>query len=447
MPDSRHPAFKFGFIWAALLIALFGGFAMGAHVAYIVGFGYPIGKSYYALIQTHGHLQLIGWTGLFIIGVSLYFFPRMSHNPVGVGKQNAILGLLSVGLVLRFVVHNITPYVILTAWFEPLNWVIFLSGIMEWLGVLVYIIVLLRSMTAGSAGARLKLETIRPLLLMTFAGWILYTTVQVTLLFDMVRTGELVLDSSWNALSVTAFIYLVLLPVCFAVSIRTFPLYLRLPVVRWSVPAFAGIYFISVLLQLGWFLQPSVYAGIILKNILILWFIWKLDLFSGLKRLRTFFRKEPEIVHRETAREKYPDYDEWGRFEWLIRSAFLWLAVGAILELVSGISFVFNLAIYINSDAVRHLVVLGFVTLLIFGMAPRMIPGFIHVKKIAYPGLVTGTFWLGNMAVVFRVFPILVRGKIPWEPVLGAMYGWSGVIGMAAILLLAVNLYRTARNK
>ncbi|NOZ03218.1 MAG: hypothetical protein GXO92_01225 [FCB group bacterium] len=76
-----------------------------------------------------------------------------------------------------------------------------------------------------------------------------------------------------------------------------------------------------------------------------------------------------------------------------------------------------------------------------------MIPGFIHVKKIAYPGLVTATFWLGNSALVFRVFPILAKGTIPWEPVLSTMYGLSGIIGMIAILVLAVNLYRTTWDK
>ncbi|NOZ03397.1 MAG: hypothetical protein GXO92_02165, partial [FCB group bacterium] len=388
-PDSRHPAFKLGFIWTALLIALLGGFAMGAHVAYIVGFGYLPGKSYYVLIQTHGHLQLLGWTGLFIIGMSLYFFPRMSHSPVGAGKQNLILGLLGTGLVLRFVIHNIIPYVILTAWFKPLNWVLFLSGIMEWLGVMIYVVALLKSMLNQAGGARLKLKKIRPLLVMTFAGWIIYTTVQVILLFRMARGGEIVLDSYQNTLSVTAFVYLVLLPVCFAVSIRTFPLYLRLPAVHWPIPVFAGIYFVSVVLQLSWFFQPLVFTGIILKNILILWFVWKLDIFTRFKRPWTFFRKVPPVVHRKTTRDKYPDYGEWGRFELLIYSAYFWLTVGAILELTVGISAVINESIYISADAIRHLVVLGFVSLLIFGMAPRMIPGFIHVKKIAYPGLVT----------------------------------------------------------
>jgi len=59
----QQTGFAIGFIWAALSIALTMGFA--------------------SFIQVHGHVQLLGWTGLFIISISLHFIPRLIGAPIG----------------------------------------------------------------------------------------------------------------------------------------------------------------------------------------------------------------------------------------------------------------------------------------------------------------------------------------------------------------------------
>ncbi|MBT5758052.1 MAG: hypothetical protein HOI55_00200, partial [Candidatus Marinimicrobia bacterium] len=47
-------------------------------VAFSIGFGFDLGPGYHAYIQTHGSLQLIGWVGLFIMGVSIHFLSRLA---------------------------------------------------------------------------------------------------------------------------------------------------------------------------------------------------------------------------------------------------------------------------------------------------------------------------------------------------------------------------------
>ncbi len=58
--------------------ALFAGFAIGAHLTFVIGYDFNLGDGFVGLIQTHGHVQLVGWAGLFIMGMSLHFMPRLT---------------------------------------------------------------------------------------------------------------------------------------------------------------------------------------------------------------------------------------------------------------------------------------------------------------------------------------------------------------------------------
>src|SRR5574337_1922498 len=100
----RYAEFRSGFIWTSLTTAIIGGFAFGAYLAVVIGYGLPAGESFYALIQTHGHLQLIGWVGVFIMGISLHFIPRLASFPIPRPERvNRILWLMVPGLLLRAV--------------------------------------------------------------------------------------------------------------------------------------------------------------------------------------------------------------------------------------------------------------------------------------------------------------------------------------------------------
>ena len=107
-----HQEFETGFIWWSLGIAILGGFMLGAHIAMQIGFNMSLPKALDVWIQVHGHLQLIGWVGLFIMGVSLHFLPRMASVPIE--KKSTlrfILYLTVVGLLIRTNFEFWRPYV------------------------------------------------------------------------------------------------------------------------------------------------------------------------------------------------------------------------------------------------------------------------------------------------------------------------------------------------
>ncbi|GIW52361.1 MAG: hypothetical protein KatS3mg081_1716 [Gemmatimonadales bacterium] len=460
----EYAPFHAGYVWAALGLALFSGFALGAHLASVLGFGFPIRKGFVSFVQTHGHVQLVGWAGLFILGISLHFIPRLAGAPLGRPQWiPRILAAVAGGLILRSIAHPMLPY--FSGWARGLlGTLVAVSALSEAVGIAAYLLLLVETMRrARRAGERPALHLVRPFFGMMIAGWAIYAGLNTVLAIRMAASRSTVLDPAWNRFAIEAFINLALLPVAFGFSLRMLPLYLRLPKPDWPVRGTAAAYLAAVVLEMGSPLPflvtsgsylPSVWSslGQAFKGMVVLWFVWNLDLLTR--------RRPPWTVHRilhpgpdrRPTREGLPDYGEFGRFERLVYSAYLWLVIGAVLDAGGGVSFMAGHEGAISGDAVRHLYLLGFVTHLILGMSVRMIPGFVQKRRVASPALVDATFWLGNAALICRVVPLLLPAwlGLPVPGVagaLGAMFGVSGILGMFAVGCLAVNLWRTVRQK
>ncbi len=461
LPQAK---FHLRFIWSALAIAICAGFAIGAHLAAVISLDFPLGKGFYSYIQIHGHLQLVGWAGLFIIGISLHFIPRLAGIPLSHPEWlNRIQLLITAGLVTRAVVHSILPYVSTPAIFQAFSIVIALSGLSESAGIILYIALLLTSIRAvrQSGKERPALQSVKPYFAMMQAGWFLYAGLNAALLIHMVLTEAVTVNQPWDDFALNLFIGLVLLPVAFAFSVRMFPLYLRLPAPEWPESKMGLAYLFSFALQLLPTLPPLLSMspetaffisaiGQCSKSMVIFLFVWKLDLLLRRREPWTVHRKFQPGPERQPTREGLPDYGEFGRFERLLYAAYWWLLFGALLELLTALATILRWEMAVSTDAIRHSYLLGFITLLILGMAPRMIPGFIQ-KKLASTKLVEATFWLGNAAVICRIVPLLLPAgwleKIPSLVLLSQwMFALSGIFGLAAVSCLAVNLWRTATD-
>lgn len=251
MSAAKQAEFQIRFIWWALGIAIFAGFAIGAHVASVIGLDLPLGPGFQAYIQTHGHLQLMGWAGLFIVGISLHFIPRLAGAPITQPRRlEAILWTLSAGLVLRFVAHSILPYAPSAVFYRTLALLIVLSAVIECAGVLLYLTTLRATIRQGEVLSNPPaLQQIKPFFQFMLAGWLLYPILNLILVLNMALNGAVALDPPWNEFAVNLFVALILLPVAFAFSIRMFPLYLRLPPIDWRVPPLAWAFLATACLH------------------------------------------------------------------------------------------------------------------------------------------------------------------------------------------------------
>jgi uncharacterized protein involved in response to NO len=457
----KHTPFSQGFIWGALLVALGAGFAIGAHMTFVLGFDFPLGKGFASFIQIHGHAQLVGWVGLVIMGISLHFIPRLAGVPIARPQWlNRILCLMLIGLALRSIGHSVVPFLPERSALVPVVWLVAVSGVFECGGMLWYAFLLLNTLRGtGNSRSRSAFLAVRPYFGMMVTGWMLYACLNLVLLLHMALDKSVVLDQAWNQFAIQSFVGLVLLPVAFAFSVRMLPLYLRLARPDWPVHGTAYAYCIALALQVlptappFRRMVPHVASGLsnlgmVLKGGVILWFVWQLDVLTRRRNPWTVHRELHPGPERRPTRPGLPDYGEFGRFERLVYAAYVWLVMAATSEAVSGIAGLVNGPFVIHSDAVRHMYLLGFATLLIFGMAARMLPGFLQKRRVASYTLVNATFWLGNAAVVGRILllilPAVVLQKVPGSLVVAkAAFGVSGLFGLAAVGCLGVNVWKT----
>lgn len=465
---SRRPAkksqaeFEFGFVRWALGLALWAGFALGAHVISVIGFGFDLGPVFYPYIQAHGQIQLVGWTGLIIMGVSLHFMPRLAAVPLRKPERQLwILRLIAGGLLLRFVAQSYHAYLAPeTVLFLVTNCLIAFSALLVWAGCLVYISLLVDTIRrVKNVKKRPGLKSIRGFVLVMLLGWLIYPTLTLWLLCQQTIQSTTTTDQALTELSVQCFLHFVLLPVTFAFSTRLLPLYLRLPPMDWSLSWLVLLYLAGMFMQMlatfplsatgeaAW-LPTLAAAGQALKGLTILSFILKIDVITRWRQPWTVNRIGAPGPERRQTRSGLPDYGEFGSFEKLVYAAYIWLALAATAEIALAIAALADKALPISTDVLRHCYLLGFVTNLIFGLVPRMVPGLLHKKRVASPGLVVVTFWLVNIAAVSRIVPlVLPEACVEWSPhiqsIAGIVLGLSGLWGIAAILCLAINMRNT----
>lgn len=87
---------------AALLLGAGAGFALATVLTLTPLLRVAIGPWWLATAQAHGHLQLYGWAGLFVLGVALHFLPRLRGAPLAAPWLVPwILGAQVIGLLLR----------------------------------------------------------------------------------------------------------------------------------------------------------------------------------------------------------------------------------------------------------------------------------------------------------------------------------------------------------
>ncbi len=460
------------FIYTALALALTAGFGLGALMVGALAMGLIPGTWWGAVVQAHGHAQLFGWMGLFILGMGLYFLPRLR----GVSMQRAeripfALGLLGSGIGLRVLAQPLLAWNVFGVSAAPLwNLLWLLSAALELVGVVVLGSMLYRTnrtakpLTPGSPA-----YPIEPFLRIALLSFLLALLLNLFGVGYAVSQGQSAVAAPFENPLITLMFYGVAIPMAIVFATRTLPLFLRLaPPPRDSLRALARVYGVGLLLvlvpSLALFaakLFPSTALenmlaefatvlnvlwgiGSLMLNLCILIFLWQIDLLHH-RQPWTVDRApntRPDLDYlRKPTRADYPDAGEYGRFELLVYAAFAWLslAVGLNLARVLGeLTGWFS----VSPDTTRHALAVGFVTLLICGMAARMVPGFSHKKGLAYPQLVLAMFVVGNAAAFLRVIPTL----FPVSEVALVLWGLSGFFGWLTIALLAWDLVATMRG-
>lgn len=426
------------FVLAAIAIALTAGFGYAAIIIAVYAFRLPMGTWWLAMVQAHGHAQLFGWVGLFIIGVGLFFLPRLRGTiPTRIERAPWSLRCLVTGIVLRAVGQPIIP---LGSPFDALGrFGTMVSGVFEIIGGGLFITIIFASFRrARPITKSAPIVPVQPYLALSLSSLIIATGFNAFLSIS----SPILFPFDSNRLLTYLMIFGFIIPMTIIFAVRNLPLYMRL-----AAPPIDRLWPIFVVYTGGTILrlieqQFLLSVGKILQGGALLFFVWELDVLLRRKASWTTARTPPPAGYVETrppTRKRYPDYGEFGRFELLIFSAFGWLVFACAITLIDGVATILGSPALFNPDIERHTITIGFITLLIFGMAVRMLPGFSGKRRIASPRLVTSTFWLGNLAAITRVVPLFAPDLASMNIILG----FSGVIGWLAVACLGINLWQT----
>jgi uncharacterized protein involved in response to NO len=439
----------------ALVVGVVGGFALATVLTVSQVLRVPGGLWWMAMAQAHGHLQLYGWAGLFVLGVLLHFLPRLRGAPLAAaGAVRWLLASLVVGLALRAVGQ---------VW---LTWTgagvagaaLVASGLLEGVALAGFAAVLLATLLRGPALAtRPALRGVLPLLVLALAALTLAAAVNLVNTLATARGGSGIVPGAGDAFDVTLGLYGFLVPVALAMSAQALPMYAGLQAFpRAALWPLAGVYAGGLLTlcagACGVGGSASARVGALGMGLLGGALLTCVAVFITMMRARGTLPAKVERLAPSPNRAvaSYRAHiaahkAAYGPFVQLVASAYLWAALAGLLLGVDGIAGALAGQMPVAVDAIRHCIAVGFIALLICGIAPRMVPGFSsgHIRS---PRLVTATLWLGNGAAVLRVGsllaqPLLVSLGAGGTTIDAAAFGISGPVGLALAACLAVNLW------
>ena len=209
---------------AALLIGAGGGFVLATVLTLTRAFHVPTGVWWLALAQAHGHLQLYGWAGLFVLGVALHFLPRL--RGAGLAFPQALpwlLAALVAGIVLRGLSQPLLAASGQGVWRVGLVG----SGALEAVALLGLLVIVATTAIQGPQfSTRPQLQKTLPLLVGVFASLGLAAIINlfnVSIASVVAVVG--VVPASGDAINVTLGLLGFLVPMALTMSAQTLPMY------------------------------------------------------------------------------------------------------------------------------------------------------------------------------------------------------------------------------
>lgn len=444
-------------IGTALVLGASIGFAFAAVLSVTEATGTARGPWWSAMVQAHGHIQLYGWVGMLILGVALHFLPRLRGAGLAHPERVPwVLGLLLAAMLLRALCQPLVTLSGAGVWRVGLV----LSGVLECGGFgLALALLAATSRRAAPLRTRPALWSVLPYVLLAFSGLALATVVNLVNVWRAAGLPLGIVPSAGDDLNVTLGLLGFLVPMALAIAARVLPMFAGLSAfpTRPLWPA-AFTYLPGLLLAIvgvGAGNQPGTWSGVVaglgfalMGGVLLVNGV----LFARLMRSRgrlparvAGLAPTPAKAVRKYQNQLTGERGAFGPFVALIASAFGWALVGGVLLVVDGLAGAAGQTPLVTFDAARHSLALGFISLLICGIAPRMLPGF-SGGRIRSPHFVTATLWLGNGAALLRV------GSLLAAPALAALgpgglladqvaFGVSGPLGLGLAICLAVNLW------
>ncbi len=388
LPERRLARLLGAFIAAGLVFLVLPGTLLGVWNLFGISGREQPGAAPEVWIQGHGHAQLFGWVGTFIIGISLYTLPKF---------RGARLRSLAAGWVML----GLWAGALAARWASALwgiGWQVALPAASA--AELAVALLLLWQTTPASPNFRRGVLWNR-LIFAGFGGMVGVLAWQLALLWPPLAAP--VIPARANYALLTLALWWFCYPVAWGYSTRFLPAFLGLRKTG-ERAAWAGL----AALALAPFAPLSVLVSVLLA-------CWSLRIFH------------PAVKPAKTAGvdPRYPVF---------VRLAFAWLVASAALALWPAAPGM--------TGASRHAFTVGFLATLIFSIGPRILPSFLNSRELWSTRLMLAALALLTAGCTLRVIsePLAYAGVAPaaWRvlPV-------SAILELTAVLLFALNIGAT----
>jgi hypothetical protein len=363
-------------------------------------------------IQAHGHAQIFGWIGTFILGIGYYSIPKLLRmKAFALRAPWASWTLWTSGVALRW-----TTGVYQWHW----RWLLPASAALEIAAFLIFFVAVSghRSEEAGKK----PLEEWIFVVIAGSIGWFAALLINLLSALYLAWQGNSpILPHSFDQRFLTLETWGFLVPFVWGFSAKWLPIFLGLRAPRTSFLLRAvALNSIGVLAALcGWMFFSTVLllAGIATAAYAI--------------RLFEPGERAPKIKGVDS------------NFPVFIRLAYVWALVGAALAIWASVSPTMAAGIW---GASRHALTVGFLAMMVFAVGERILPAFSGMRLLFSTKLMFGSLLLLALGCFLRVSSEILayQGYLPsawsWLPV-------SAVAEMTAVTLFALNLVLTFSSR
>lgn len=395
------------YIVTGLMFMLLPGTFLGLWNLLTISSHRAVGTASAAWIQAHGHAQIFGWIGTFILGIGYYSIPKLRRaKPFALWQPWASWALWTIGVSLRWLsgVYETGWRIImpLSAALELIAFSIFLAAVSGH-----------RPEKAGEA----KLDEWILVVIAGCAGWLVSLLLNfAAAVFLAVRGASPVLPHSFDQRFLVLQTWGFLVPFVWGFSAKWLPVFLGLR------PARSRLLLRAVMLNtigvlaamFGWMTVSSVTVAAAIALA-----IYSLRLFEGSEQ-----PPKTAGVHAS--------------FPLFVRLGYAWAGVAALLGIWASLTATAP-GIW---GASRHALTVGFFALMVFAVGQRVLPAFSGMKQLFSANLMFWALLSLSLGCLLRV----IAQILAYQGFAASAWKWlpiSAVIEMTAVTLFAANLLIT----
>lgn len=363
-------------------------------------------------IQAHGHAQIFGWIGTFILGIGFYSIPRMTGRAAQPAARGWVCWLLwTSGVLLRWATGFYHLYwralLPLSALLELCAFLIFLSSVRSH-----------RQADSKAPGARKPVWIIAVLVGTAGFGVGLLMNLLIALCVSARDTGpEFPAASETRFLTLLAYAFIV--PTVWGFSARWLPVFLGLKAVNETALRYA------LLLSIG---------GVVLTEAGLSHAAPWLIALAAATAVTAFHLFGPSERKAKTT-------GVHASFPVFIRIAYVWLLLATGLGICAA---------YLDRangwvGASRHALTVGFVSTMVFAIGQRVLPAFAGMRVLYSPRLMLTCLLLLNTGCILRVSSEILAYENYWPPAWKVL-PVSALCELAAVTVFAVNMLLTFKQ-